>query len=850
MLNKEQERVINELEKHILLLASAGTGKTNTLALRVGNILEKEMCKSDEILCITFTNKACKEMQERISEKVGDLAKGVVIKTFHGLCYDIIKRESKRYTDITFDFGIVDEEDTISIIENSFSSDFKPNELYNIISSIREYRLEKNIFTGNYIKDYESCVEKLMEDGNKLYPILEKHRGDKLVFEDTIREKGAEITIKYIQELRKYNKLDFFDLMEVAYDILRDNELVDRLASQFKYICVDEVQDTSILEYNIISKLFKYSKVLLSGDKMQTIYGWRGSNPIAIFEKFKEDYNPLEVVFNCNYRASKVLTDCSASFLNKAFPSEMESLYKDGISSFSEEEGEKVSFFEASNVKEEAKYIYDNILNLSEEDRKSVCILTRNNDYNVELSNELRNMGYGGLDFALIDDCKFFRKPEIKDIIAFLRLSANKYDGDAFKRILNRLSYGIGEGTISLIESAEYREYGISITDFIDERAVKDNDKYALLVDSLENNNVVVFDVESTGTDTTRDEIIQIAAIKIDKNGKEIDRFMKFLKTDKPVGDSEKVHHFSDEFLAENGEDKEKTLLEFLEFIRGTVIVGHNVQYDINILTSELSRRGLPKPTFEEFYDTLDLFRRFYPNLDNHKLEYLSAYVDTEHKPNHNALFDILATGEILVYVVNNNVIPTKMGRVNLMSKMSVKFARIAEDLNKFFKSTEDKRPKDIIATAVNGFKLKNAFAGEGVKIWNMREFYHVAALHDDESLSARDSLLDFVTITSLSNGEMEKLFLSKGRIPILTVHQVKGLEFNHVFVAGLQDGIFPSFYALKSGNIEEEKRLMYVVLTRPKVKLHLSYSKIRKGRQQKPSILLSLIDNKYIKVR
>ena len=847
LLNKKQQQVIEELDRNILLLASAGTGKTNTLSERVKNIIESKRANPEEILCITFTNKACKEMKERMVSVIGKDANKVVVETFHSFCFNIIREEAKKSTDIPYNFGIADEEDVMEIIKDSFSTDYSPRDILSIISVIREYRMEKEIFSGNKEADYTEAVKRFLDDRTKIDAFLNRHRGDKVIFGDTICYLGVDLILQYKNQLRRYNKLDFTDAMEVAYDIfLNSEDASDRIAKKFKYICIDEVQDTSLLEYTIISKIFKYSNILLCGDKMQTIYGWRGSNPNEVFERFRHDCNPIEIVFDCNYRATKRLTECSTRYLEKAFPEEMSSLYKDGISTNSHEEGDMIKFFKANNIREEAKFIYDSILKMSEEERRSTCILTRDNAYNVELSNALRTMGYGGLDFALIDDCKFFRKPEIKDIIAFLKLAVNKNDGDSFKRILNRLRYGIGEATISLLESAECKSCGISITDFLDKEAIANNDKFAGLVEALNSNNVVVFDVESTGTDTTRDEIIQIAAIKIDKEGKELDRFMKFLKTDRPVGTSELVHGFSDEFLKENGEDKDQTLLDFLDFIKDTVIVGHNVIYDMSILSSELSRRKLPKPTNKTYFDTLDLYRRFYPSLENHKLEFLSNRFDTLHKPNHNALYDILATGELLVYVVNNNVIPTALNRVDVMSRVSKKFENISRDLNKFFDLAEGRRPKDIISLAVKGFRL-NQLVGESIKLYNMREFYHIADVYDDASLSPRDSLIDFVNITALSNGEMEKLLLSKGRIPILTVHQVKGLEFNNVFAAGLQDGVFPSYFALKSGNIVEEKRLMYVLLTRAKKKMYMSYTENRFNRRYEKSSLFEYIDSSFI---
>lgn len=848
MINKKQRMVINEQKRNILLLASAGTGKTNTLANRISETLEKGLAKADEILCITFTNKACKEMKDRITSTVEN-AENVEVRTFHGLCFNIIKSEAKKNTDLNTNFIIYDEEDSLYVIQEIIKSPLPYKDIKSIIDFIKESRLIYGFVTNSVKRDLKRTMKELKSDTLRVESFLSNYKKNKESVYEALMSEGVNYVTSYNDTLKKNGALDFMDLISFTHQLFKNEDIVNQISSKYKYINIDEIQDTSLMEYNLIEKIFKNSHILLCGDIFQTIYEWRGSNPYKIIEMFKEKYDPIEVSFDQNYRATKKLTQCATEYLFKAFPDEVEKNLKDGLSSNSREQGENILFHTCGNVSQEATWIYRQIMSLSPEERRKVCILTRNNNYNIGLSKDFKKIPGNSLNFALIDDTKFFRKKEIKDIMAFLKLASNKYDCSALKRVIRLLNYDIKESDISKIESQSYKQAGISISDFIDDNAMHDCDKYALLESELKNDNVVVFDVESTGTDTTRNEIIQIAAIRINSKGEEIERFMKFLKPEQLVGSSELVHGFSDEYLNKHGKNKIRTIKSFLKFIKGRTLVGHNVQYDINILTSEIERASLPKPEFKCFFDTLDIYRRFYPSLENHKLCTLSTIFNTKHKPNHNALFDILATGEVLVYAVDNFIAPTRVKRRRLMKSTYKKFEKLSRDLNIYFEDIKDMRPMEVIQYVVKKFNILEVYGSKSTEADNLRDFYFTAKNNEDHSLGCRDALMDFVTLSTLSDGEMEKLMIAKGRIPIITIHQAKGLEFDYIFLAGLQDDVFPGKYSIKDNYFDEEKRVFYVALTRAKKKIYMSYSKYRRGGIQNKSRLLGYIDKKYITI-
>ncbi|AMN34647.1 3'-5' exonuclease [Clostridium perfringens] len=866
-LNEEQQKVINEQKNNIILLASAGTGKTNTLAERVTSIIKNGNSKPSEILCITFTNKACKEMSDRVMKIVGGEAKDITIRTFHSFCFDVVRTYAKRNTDIFSDFTIFDEDDCREVISKlsyyyATSNLMATNmQIQKVIDFIKVERARIETLEDRVLDEYKTVIDEIFKFREEKINQVCTNKGNlNLNLKNYIKFHGHELVTLYDSRLRDDHALDFNDLIILTKELFKDEKVVRALKNKFKYINIDEVQDTSIIEYSIIEKLFEGNNVLICGDFFQTIYSWRGSDPEMIFNKFKEKYNPIEIVFSKNYRATKNLNKASLEFLNNAFSSKVSTMYKDGILAESKEDGEKILLKETRGLREEARFIFDYVNKLCKngEDLKRVCVLTRDNNYNIGLSEELYQIGgYEGADFEfiLVDQFKFFRRQEVKDILAFLKLIANRYDSLSLKRIVNRLPTGIGMRTLEAIESYKYKEVGIRLADYIDPLVLEYGEKFSLLINEFEKENIIVFDVESTGIDVTEDEIIQIAAIKLNKKGEVVDKFEKFLKNKKPVKDSYYVHGFSDEMLQSIGEDKEKVLKEFVEYSKDSIIVGHNVQYDINILRSELERNNLGKPKFKTFYDTLDIYRRFYPGNINYKLENLSNVYDTKHKPSHDAMDDIIATGELLVRAINEKIIPTSMERMALMSKHLKVFKAISKKLNELFKIAESKRPYELVACVMNGFNIKSMYAGNEnkEKLNRLRDLYALFRDLDDKSKGNRDALLDIIRITGLSNGELESLIINrtkKPRIPIITVHQAKGLEFDTVFLAGIQNNTFPSYMSIKEGNLSEEKRVFYVAITRAKKRLVITYNSQGKyGHRNEISQFINYIPKEFFKI-
>ncbi len=861
--NKRQQEVISELDKNIVVLASAGTGKTGTLARRVANIIESKKANAYEILCISFTNKACKEMKDRIEDMVGPESKDVTVKTFHSWCFDIIKRQGKKQTDLFMDFIVYDEEDCKHVITElvkqipEFQNRvFTETLLQRFINLLKEelanfkvkgqedVKLEdviRNLFTNKKVK-----IDEIATSNPK-----SKSKEDQILIKRTLRTKGEILVKKYNMILKENRGVDFNDLILNTLNIFEDKEVVKSLRDTYKYINIDEVQDTNNVEYFIIEKIFGDNKILLCGDIFQTIYEWRGSAPEDILNHFKKNYNPREIIFNTNYRATRSLVNLSTEYLHRAFPDKSKELNLKDLEIASTSRGNNVVVKQTYGIDEEAAYIYKEIKKSSSLD--NICVLSRMNSYNKELSKAMKGLQEPGdkFEFVLVDEFQFFRRKEIKDVIALMKLIANPNDAISLKRILNNFSLGIGKVTLDKIESEEYRELGIKLTDFINWDTRQSGEPFRELLTALKKNNIVVYDVETTGVDTSEDQIIQIAAMKIDKDGKEIERFERLLKNDKSVGSSSNIHNFSDEYLAKHGEDRVKVLEEFTWFAKGSVIVGHNVSFDIGILESELKRNKLESLEFKTSYDTLDIYRRFYPNEDNHKLDYLSERFKTNHKPTHDAMDDILATSELLLMAIKDRIIPTSLDRMRQIEKHLWAFEDISKQLEILFDQSQNMRSAELVKAIVINFKMKGIYSED--RIENLRKFYFLIDEMDNKQKDNKEALLEVLKVTGLSNGEIELLML-KGRnkvsIPIITVHQAKGLEFDTVFLAGIHQNGFPTFWAIKSNDIEEEKRTFYVAITRAKKKLYISYSSIGNyGKPNNKSQFFNLLPTDYLEI-
>jgi len=791
----EQKKIITNIDRSLLVLAPAGSGKTRTLAGRVCYAVTKKNIPAGRVLCITFTNKAAQEMREKVKEYCPSNHQEITIKTFHGLCTYILRTEAFS-AGIPKDFTIYDEDDCKEIIKEIFPL---PNDKKQRIKEIREILDEIEQSKKNTPSELLSLSTNL-ED---LY--------------SSFSNKNTKNARRYQEALQKRHALDFNDLIFYVRALFNTKpEVKERWSERFDLIQVDEVQDTHVSEYEIISILSRKSnRLALIGDFAQTIYEWRGSEPKKIIEQFRVDFNPIEEKLTQNFRSTKILQQASSEFAKNSGMGIIECKPAETCN-----EGEQILLYYAGNEKTEASWIGKQIqklaLNQSDFHYNRVAVLTRDNATGIEICKVLKSMEIPCLS---VEQYKFFDRKEVKEVIAYLKLIVNPNDLNALKRLMLETPQGVGCQTIELFRK-EGEALGLNLTDLINPEIFISGDPFGQVLKAFNEGEIVVFDVETTGLSAERDEVIEIAATRL-LNGQEADKFHYYIKNTLPVGESEKTHHISDSFLSENGKPAYDVLQEFIGFVGNAHLIGHNVGFDIKMITAHAQRANLDIPVWD-WSDTWDLATRFISS-ENYKLLTLARLLELSNTPSHKADDDVATTVELLKKLIPHFENHTEE-RILLISKYKDKCKSIAKEIADRRTDSYSTQPSELLRKIVKGSSgLWEKYRQDTERADNLRSLLKIISEKEDINLRPDTNLrclLEFISLTRnldhLSKEEEEKIL-------IITVHQSKGLEFDSVFMAGLYDGCFPSFRSVEDSNLDEETRTFYVAMTRAKQRLFMS---------------------------
>ena len=424
LLNEPQRKAVEATEGPVMVIAGAGSGKTRVLTYRIAHLLNKGV-DSFNILSLTFTNKAAKEMKERISSVVGaSEAKNLWMGTFHSVFARILRVEAP-LLGYPSDFTIYDQQDAVSVMTKI----------------INEMNLDKDIYKPKQV------LGRISQYKNNLITVRAYHNNQALIEADSeaMKPRMGDIYRAYVDRCFKSGAMDFDDLLLRTNEILtRFPEVLSKYQDRFKYIMVDEYQDTNHSQYLIVKALAsRYENLCVVGDDAQSIYAFRGAN-IRNILSFKQDYPDAQLYpLEQNYRSSDTIVQAA----NNIISHNQDQLEKNVWTS--NEKGEKIAVYRALSDADEARYIASQIWErqISEHlQPKNFAILYRTNAQSRALEEALRKRG---ISYRVFGGTSFYQRKEIKDMVAYMRLLINQNDEEALLRVINYPARGIGQTTLS-----------------------------------------------------------------------------------------------------------------------------------------------------------------------------------------------------------------------------------------------------------------------------------------------------------------------------------------------------------------------------------------------------------------
>jgi len=422
----------------MLILAGAGSGKTRVLTYKIAYLIDMGIVKPWEILAITFTNKAAKEMRERVDTLLPDMSKEIWLGTFHSVCVRILKREIE-LLGYTRDFNIMDELDKQRVVKDI----------------LKRMNIDDKQFPANSIC-YEISSAKDKLKNADMY--LKEVKGD------FRREKIAEIYREYEREIKKNNSVDFDDIIMLTVELFKKNpDRLEYYQNKFKYILVDEYQDTNHAQFMLISMLASmHGQICVVGDESQSIYGFRGAD-ISNILNFEKQFAGAKVVkLEQNYRSTKNILNAANHVINKNNSKLDKKLWTEN------DEGDKIKYYTAKNEYDEGQYIVDSIDKMVRENNlkySDFAVLFRTNAQARAIEEVFMRES---TPYRLIGGLKFYSRKEIKDMIAYLKLIHNPNDNVSLKRIINEPKRGIGDTTVEMLsEMADSKD--MSIYNFIND---------------------------------------------------------------------------------------------------------------------------------------------------------------------------------------------------------------------------------------------------------------------------------------------------------------------------------------------------------------------------------------------
>lgn len=717
-LNPAQREAVLTTEGPLLVLAGAGSGKTRVLTFRIAHMLGDLGVKPWQVLAITFTNKAAAEMRERLAALIPNGTRGMWVCTFHAMCVRML-REDADLLGYTGQFTIYDDDDSKRMVRDIMQA----------------LGIEQKQFPINMIRSKISSAKNAMIGPEDMLKSADSPND----------KKAAQVYLELERRLRAANAMDFDDLLVRTLELLRTRpEVLDKYQERFRYISVDEYQDTNHVQYEIANLLAaKYQNLMVVGDDDQSIYSWRGADITNILDFEKDFKNCKTVKLEQNYRSTGHILSAANAVVRH------NSQRKDKRLFTAEGDGEKIQAFQASDERDEGRWIAGEIEKLHSKGTSydDIAVFYRTNAQSRILEDMFLR---AGVPYKIVGGTRFFDRAEIRDVMAYLKMIVNPADEMSVKRVINTPRRGIGSTSIQKIEQLA-RDNRCSFFQACEIACAETGMFSAKVRNGL--SSFVALVREGRRMDGELKDVVEMI---VDKTG-----LLQAFRAEGTMESESRAENIQ-EFLGvaaefeETHEDIEGTL-ESLEELRAAGVADVPAGAEPVVVSAPAPEPGpsAPASSFE-------------------------ALVGARDAAGSNPL-DSLAAPAL--------------------------------------------SPQDALAAAIAG----NAYAAPTE--------LPAGAVHADEiertygplTCKALPALMEWLALRS----DLDSLAGETHAITMMTIHSAKGLEFPAVFVAGMEEGIFPHVHDFGGsddpGKLEEERRLAYVAITRARKRLFLTYAATRR---------------------
>ena len=860
-LDKYQIPVVEASQGCHLVLASPGCGKTHILAERIRYARERGV-KYEDMLCLTFTNRAAREMTNRIQKVVGGDFSELMVGNVHRFCSKFLFEQGR----IPADSAIIDDEEAVSIIadyrnedEEGVTRDFNRYKGYQTIIFFQhfiyqmehqhpwKYYLHPESFTDD---DREAvkhiCASQKIEYDEQAVVNIYHHAQEYMDEANALGLDGktadrirvllwkmyyANCYARYKEENHLF---DFEDLLLYTYDIYRS----DPTCKRYPWIQVDEVQDLNGMQLAIIDLLTAEDNpmVMYLGDEQQAIFSFMGAKveTLTLLKmRCKGNVHHLQR----NHRSPKYLLDVFNDYAEKQLKIDRELL------PLSDNDTKATSgdlrIIHSSTIEAEHKDITTEALSLYEQNKeeRTAVIVSANSD--ADRISEA--MTEAGLTHFKVSGRDLFDTPDVKLLLAHLSVLSNEHNSIAWTRIMKGVR-AFPSHALARRFNWKLKQLALSPSDFL---LYPESCYTAEFLRAYDEEEIVVFDTETTGLNVFQDDIIEIAAIRI-KGGEVVGEPLDlYIETDKPIlpmlGDKENPMYAIYHEKMSTGEllSPSDALQRFLAYVGTSPILGHNANYDYNILDNNLQRYC--KDTMQAHdircFDSLKLIRLLAPSLHSYKLESLLETFHLAGVNSHQAIDDVKATVS-LVRLCAEKAREKQAQQAAFIHHPKVKpFANVLrsnygecyrEAVNRLYKLSTDHEPALVseLSAAYNAFH-SDGLINDIPRLDYILRYLRIDMLTDETVANALAPQLSqyVMDINTLKEADFCNSKSILERIYVTTVHKAKGLEFDNVIIFDAADGRYPNAYNKTKQQDEEDARKFYVAMSRAKRRLFIAYS-------------------------